>query len=347
MRALPLNHHWQVLPRSRTFRNAGLVLLESRAVSATLCFFLPQLLNPGSPGPARDARPWVGSMHLDEAETAGHTPQGTADHRADPRPHSRGGGDAGQAGVRSQAHASLLFQGLLCKGCLPSRPEMKLNNTHKGLQRAGRLSNLTASPQRVSSSLQAHFSSFPPCLCPREAQICRNLDPDPRPVCLISFRPRLVGGTHVDPLASEPQGHCEGQYLHLGAQKAVVSALRACQAAHVFGGQLGNHAGPRGHTIAGVPKAHVQSQGARRGFSHRRLWFLVGLWWTEAQADCEEKSSQVKDVEEKRGLWGFRRAPWQRACWKCEPPSHPSQACGRAGLPPAHCPPHLPPTPLR
>ena len=38
------------------------MLLESRTVSATLCFFLPQLLNPGSPGPARDARPWVGSM---------------------------------------------------------------------------------------------------------------------------------------------------------------------------------------------------------------------------------------------------------------------------------------------
>lgn len=32
------------------------------------------------------------------------------------------------------------------------------------------------------------------------------------------------------------------QCLHLGAQKAMVSALRACQAAHVFGGQLGLHA---------------------------------------------------------------------------------------------------------
>lgn len=87
MRALPRDHHWQVLPGSRTFRNAGLVLLESRAISATLCFFLPWLLNPGSSGPAPDARPWVGSVHF-KAETAGHMPQGTADHRADPRPHS-------------------------------------------------------------------------------------------------------------------------------------------------------------------------------------------------------------------------------------------------------------------
>lgn len=88
MRALPLDHHWQLLPGSSTFRNAGLVLLESRAVSTTLCFFLPRLLNWGSPGPAPDARPWVGSIHLGEAETAGHTPRGTADHWADPRPHS-------------------------------------------------------------------------------------------------------------------------------------------------------------------------------------------------------------------------------------------------------------------
>ena len=130
------------------------------------------------------------------------------------------------------------FKGLLYKGCLPSRPETKLDNPHKGLQRAGHLLHLTASPQRMAFSLQTHFS-FPPCLCPREVHICRNMDPDPKPVCPISFGPHLVGGTHVDPRAPGPQGHCEGQYLHLGAQKAVVSALRACQTAHVFGGQLG------------------------------------------------------------------------------------------------------------
>lgn len=205
--------------------------------------------------------------------------------------------------MQSRAHTSPLFQGLLYKGCLPSRPETKLDNPHKGLQRAGHLLHLTASPQRMAFSLQTHFS-FPPCLCPRVVHICRNMDPDPKPVCPISFGPHLVGGTHVDPRAPGPQGHCEGQYLHLGAQKAVVSALRACQTAHVFGGQLGHHAGPGGHAIAGVPKAHVQSQGARRGFGHRWLWFLVGLWRTEAQADCEKKSSQVKGLEEKRGLCG-------------------------------------------
>lgn len=68
--------------------------------------------------------------------------------------------------------------------------------------------------------------------------------------------------------APGPWRQCEGRYLHFGAQEAVVSALGVCQTTHVIRGQLGYHAGPRGHTIAGVPKAHVQNQGARRGFSH-------------------------------------------------------------------------------
>lgn len=103
----------------------------------------------------------------------------------------------------------------------------------------------------------------------------------------VAVQHALVGEGLLADVAGEEvsAGTVPQRYLHLGAQKAMVSALRACQAAHVFGGQLGHHAGPGGHTIAGVPKAHVQSQGARRGFGHRGLWFLVGLWRAEAQAD--------------------------------------------------------------
>lgn len=123
----------------------------------------------------------------------------------------------------------------------------------------------------------------------RSALLCRNLGPGPRSVsAYISFVPCLMSWTQVYMHAPGPQRQREWHYLHLGAQEAMVSALGVCQVSHVFRGQLGHHTGPRGHTVARVSKAHVQSQGAGRGFGHRGLRLPVGLWWAEAQADWGE-----------------------------------------------------------
>lgn len=147
------------------------------------------------------------------------------------------------------------------------------------------------------------FFSTTTHLCP--AGSTSQQKPRPRSKASLLAVPSVVGWTQVYRHAPGPRRQWEGQYLHLGAQEAMVSALGVCQATHVFGGQLGYHAGPRGHTIAGVPKAHVQNQGARWGFSHRRLWLPVGLWWAEAQTDCREKNSQVRGLVGRTGFSGL------------------------------------------